>query len=210
MVEVALACWLPAKLQSDGSYAFIPGAWCDSTSHGKTIRELSQGGTFRRTKGGKHLEGTRVAELQRVPTDGAYSTMTSEFSADTYHAGASSACTTAKLTPPPLEEFADVVGCTTFIDRHLPVNDRTIALAGGAFDLRCLQIAAGQKVTFEGDFGKYGLRPGTPENSSAGSAANPLFYVLGGTSVTLEYPRPGDYPFHALAPGKPVGMVRVR
>ena len=57
------------------------------------------------------------------------------------------------------------------------VAGTTVAFGGAqglAYSPKCLKIAAGASVTFNGDFSTHPLLKGTPGNQTAGSAGNPI------------------------------------
>lgn len=210
MVEVALGCWLPAVLQPDGSHAFTSGAWCDSTAKGKTVRMVSLGGTFSRSGDGRKLTAKFKTEIQLVPSDGAYAEVTHTFEAETFYPGIARSCMEPPSAPPPIEDWSSLASCQTIAVRNGPVVERKVSVGESGPEPRCLEIAVGQSVVFEGDFAKWGARPGIAGNPNSGAAANPMHFLMGGTSATFPYPRPGDYLYYVLAPGNPVGLVRVR
>jgi plastocyanin len=112
-------------------------------------------------------------------------------------------------------------GCTEamFVDRTGAAAERIVAFAGarmsGPFDYapRCITIAAGQSVTFEGSLTAHPLAPGTsPAEMTAGSPANPISRVDTGNSTVVRFPAAGVFPYfceYHYAAGM-AGVVRVR
>ncbi len=110
-------------------------------------------------------------------------------------------------------------GCTAdrFVDRTAPGADRTVTFGTMAAPLeyapKCITIAAGQSVTFQGAFSVHPLAPG--ENSAArnaGTPGNPIPDVASGASAVVRFPAAGTFPYFCtqhVAAGM-AGVVRVR
>ncbi len=96
---------------------------------------------------------------------------------------------------------ASLNGCTdtSYQDASAPTATRTVQFGGGlglAYSPKCLSIAAGQQVTFSGEFGLHpltsGSAPGTPPG---GATPNPIARPASGTTVTVNFPTAGDFPY---------------
>ena len=93
--------------------------------------------------------------------------------------------------------------CTpeAFVDRSATSADRTVGFGGdngsGGFSFapKCMTIAAGQSVTWTGAFATHPLTRGLPGNTSGGAPGNPIPTTMSGTTVTVNFPRPGTYPY---------------
>lgn len=98
---------------------------------------------------------------------------------------------------------ATLNGCTPemFVDRSAADASRTVGFGGengsGGFSFapKCLTIAAGQDVTWAGAFASHPLTRGVPGDTNGGTAGNPIPTTMTGTSVTVNFPRPGTYPY---------------
>ena len=110
-------------------------------------------------------------------------------------------------------------GCTDalFVDRTATGADRTVAFGAGsmpfAYAPKCITVAAGQTVTFMGDFNVHPLAPGTsPAAPDAGTAGNPIPRAGSGTMTQVTFPTAGTYPYYCVFHygGGMVGAVRVR
>jgi plastocyanin len=61
---------------------------------------------------------------------------------------------------------------------------------------RCLRVPKGAQVTFSGSFTVHPISPGTrPQATTAGSPNNPIPQTQTGTSITVQFPAAGTYPF---------------
>lgn len=111
-------------------------------------------------------------------------------------------------------------GCTDdrFVDRSADGAMRVVAFGGTmgsgstAYDPPCLTIAAGQSVTFAGNFTFHPLRPGESRGLALGSANNPIPPTSSGdATVDVSFPTAGTYPYfcqvHAAIGMR--GVVRV-
>jgi plastocyanin len=107
-------------------------------------------------------------------------------------------------------------GCEgKFEDRSDPGAERTIEAFGVAWKPPCIEIAAGQTITWAVDFTTHPLHRGTRADENAGSADNPIPNSDSGSNAAVTFPTPGLYPFycvyHATPDGKGmVGLVRVK
>ena len=114
-------------------------------------------------------------------------------------------------------------GCTDamFLDRTGGSSSRVVGFGGSngsgvfTYSPRCITIAAGQTVTFTGDFSAHPLSPGTgPMATDAGTAGTPIPRQDNNTvpMVTVNFPTVGDYPYFCVshyAAGM-VGVIHVR
>jgi plastocyanin len=91
--------------------------------------------------------------------------------------------------------------CTTFSDHSAATDAREVDFGGTlglVYSPACMEIAAGQTVTFSGDFSTHPLAPGTgPTASGAGSPNNPIA-TPAPTAATapFTFPTAGTYPFY--------------
>ncbi|HYQ43332.1 MAG TPA: plastocyanin/azurin family copper-binding protein [Polyangiaceae bacterium] len=90
-----------------------------------------------------------------------------------------------------------------------------IAANGLNFSPRCLLIAAGQTVRFEGSLSAHPLAPGNPAHADAGSADGPIRATSSGSSVEFTFPTPGTFPYycelHSFGEGEGMaGVVHVK
>jgi hypothetical protein len=119
--------------------------------------------------------------------------------------------------PPGPEDFSSVVGCAKedFVDRTEDNAERVVRFGnelGARYSPRCLSIAVGQSVVFEGPFATYSMGPGVPEHLTIGSPYNPINNVFFNTRTAFTFPRAGDY-IYSNRPNAAQGMtglVRVR
>ncbi len=123
----------------------------------------------------------------------------------------------------PANAPAGLNGCSdsTYVDRSAASAARVVTFGGaggsGAFAYapRCITVAAGQSVTFTGDFSTHPLAPGSsPTAADAGSPGNPIPRqdTNAVPSVSVTFARAGDYPYYCAyhyAAGM-TGVVRVR
>jgi plastocyanin len=93
-------------------------------------------------------------------------------------------------------------GCMpeNFVDRSAPGAARTLTFGGAmfAFDPKCMTIAAGQTVTFTGNFSFHPLSRGinpTPEGLAAGTPGNPIPTTTSGNTISVSFPRAGTFPY---------------
>jgi len=91
-------------------------------------------------------------------------------------------------------------GCTSadYQDQSAAEQARLISIAGAglSFSPKCLIIAAGQKVRWEGSLTAHPLAPGNPADLAAGSADNPITATSTGSNVEFTFPAVGTYPYH--------------
>lgn len=72
----------------------------------------------------------------------------------------------------------------------------TIAGAGLTYTPKCLIVAAGQSVRFEGSLAAHPLAPGHPDDPSAGTSENPIEETSSGREASFTFERAGTYPYH--------------
>lgn len=90
------------------------------------------------------------------------------------------------------------------VDRSAASADRTIFFGGtGAssiytYNPSCMNIAAGQTVTFAGEFISHPLARGTVSDADAGSPDNPIPDppTHDGRSLAVTYPSAGNFPYY--------------
>ena len=110
-------------------------------------------------------------------------------------------------------------GCAPedYVDSSDPSADRVIAIAasGLTYTPKCMIIAPGQSVRWEGSLSAHPLAPGNPEDARAGSPDNPIQGTDTGRSVTFSFPAAGTFPYHctlhAFGTGQGMaGAIQVR
>jgi len=109
-------------------------------------------------------------------------------------------------------------GCEAdaYEDRTEDGAERVIAIArdGLTFTPKCMTLAAGQSVVWEGNLSAHPLAPGNPSDERAGSPDNPIEPTSSGDSVEFRFEKPGIYPYycsvHAFGTGQGMaGVVQV-
>lgn len=90
-----------------------------------------------------------------------------------------------------------------------------IAVAGLTYTPKCMRIAAGQSVRWQGNLAAHPLRPGNPQDERAGSPGNPIPSVSSGREVVVDFSAPGLYPYycalHSFGAGRGMaGVIEVR
>lgn len=117
------------------------------------------------------------------------------------------------------DEIPTLNGCaeSAYVDQSAEDGARIvqIASAGLVFTPRCLLIAAGQSVTFEGSLAAHPIAPGNANDDTAGSPDNPIQPTSSGRSVSFAFPEPGTYPYfcelHGFGDGSGMsGTIHVR
>ncbi len=107
-----------------------------------------------------------------------------------------------------------------FDDRSAAGADRTVSFGGAggsdafSYAPMCMQVAAGQKVTFSGDFSVHPLAAGlAPGQTGTATSGNPIPDTSSGTSpVTATFAASGTFPYfcrHHYAAGM-IGEVVVK
>jgi plastocyanin len=93
---------------------------------------------------------------------------------------------------------ASYAGCTTYTDATASGASRTITFGFAFYSPKCLQIRAGQSVTFSGTFGSHPLTPACgPAAAITGTSA--------GNSATFTFTVTGDYGYYCSLHGAPSG-----
>lgn len=122
--------------------------------------------------------------------------------------------------PPEVDEsLLSQNGCkpAAYEDRSGEDDDRAIAVAkdGLVYTPKCLTIAVGQSVVWQGTLSAHPLAPGNPDDPEAGSPASPIAATAEGTSVEFEFQTAGSFPYycaiHSFGAGKGMaGVVHVK
>lgn len=107
--------------------------------------------------------------------------------------------------------------CSYFKDRSADSALRVVTF-GGTIGLNyspsCMEIAAGQSVSFQGVFGTHPLSPGSgPTATKDGSPNNPITTpAADATEISFTFPTPGQYPYYCAqhVGGGMVGVIKVR
>ena len=103
-------------------------------------------------------------------------------------------------------------GCTagSYLDATAAGASRTVTFTFFKYSPACLTIAAGQSVTFSGDFYSHPLRAGVAPSAggAAGPSANPIASVGGGSTASFTFAQPGIYPYYCAA-HENIGMYGV-
>jgi plastocyanin len=114
---------------------------------------------------------------------------------------------------------AEFNGCTTDMYEDLTAASakRVIAIAreGLTYSPKCMTIAIGQTVRWEGSLSAHPLAPGNPRDAKAGSPKNPIQPTASGSRVEFRFPTKGDYPYYCTVHGfgtgqRMAGTIRVR
>jgi plastocyanin len=109
-------------------------------------------------------------------------------------------------------------GCkpSVYEDRSGENDDRSIAIAkdGLVFTPKCLTIAVGQSVVWQGNLSAHPLAPGNPDDPEAGSPASPIVSTSEGSRAEFAFPVAGTFPYycaiHAFGAGRGMaGVVHV-
>jgi plastocyanin len=93
-------------------------------------------------------------------------------------------------------------GCADFLDRAADAAERTVRFTNFRYDPPCMLVAAGQRVTFAGDFAVHQFRPGVAPSRTAvdpaAPAGNPMSARDEGSTATFEFAARGTFPFFCL------------
>lgn len=93
-------------------------------------------------------------------------------------------------------------GCTAFVDRTADGADRTVGFTNFRYDPACMLVAAGQRVTFSGEFSVHQFRPGVAPSRAASDPpappGNPMTARDEGTTAAFDLPAAGTYPYYCL------------
>lgn len=126
------------------------------------------------------------------------------------------ACQEPEPKPGP-EDFSEVVGCARedFVDATVAEAERVVRFGnelGNRYSPRCLSIAVGQTVSFQGPFQTYGLQPGVPASIATGAPLTPITYVFFSDRKDFTFTQAGDFIFSNApnAAAGMTGMIRVR
>jgi plastocyanin len=110
-------------------------------------------------------------------------------------------------------------GCAAddYADFSAGGDERVVAIAqtGLTFTPKCMIVAVGQSVRWDGNLSAHPLAPGNPDDALAGSAENPITATSSGSEVEFTFDAPGVYPYyctlHAFGAGQGMaGVVRAR
>ncbi|HMI91302.1 MAG TPA: hypothetical protein VK509_08060, partial [Polyangiales bacterium] len=110
-------------------------------------------------------------------------------------------------------------GCSAddYEDHSADDDERVIAIAqlGLTYTPKCMIVAAGQRVRWEGNLSAHPLAPGHPDDPLAGSAGNPIEPKASGSVAEFAFEAPGTFPYHctlhAFGAGQGMaGVVHVR
>jgi len=98
----------------------------------------------------------------------------------------------AGQAPPPPPE---VNGCTSYADMTAggATIDGPMDFNPAQFSPNCVQIKAGQSVTWNVDFAAH------PLAASGGDSPSPIATTSSGTTVTFTFPNAGAFGYHCLA-----------
>jgi plastocyanin len=112
----------------------------------------------------------------------------------------------APIVDAPLDAPPTLNGCTlaTAMDLTMPGAARVIAVTDDMYTPNCLRIAAGQSVTWNGDFSNHPLAPGRlVGNQVQAQPGNPITTTNTGTTVSVAFPAAGEWAFYCPnhAPG---------
>lgn len=116
-------------------------------------------------------------------------------------------------------DIPDFNGCTAadYEDRSADDASRVISIVGGGltYSPKCLIIAAGQTVRWEGSLSAHPLAPGRPDDAAAGSPSSPILETSTGKSVAFSFAAAGTFPYyctiHAFGEGQGMaGSIHVR
>jgi plastocyanin len=102
-----------------------------------------------------------------------------------------------------------VHGCTgdNVVDRSGPSDDRTITFVNYAYTPKCLRIAAGQTVTFSGDFESHPLVGGEVVGSTANpDPSSPIPLTMTGTMQAVLFADDGVFPYFCAFHGQTNAM----
>lgn len=185
-----------------------PGYWCELTSAKGPERYTVLDGSFEIADG--KLSGKIHYSRSWIDAGVAYYEEFTDEASGLSRAGAppkTTTCAAASNARPAPDDYSALAGCVTLAVRTDPAADRTVTIAT-PIEPKCMRVAPGQTVVFQGP---WTLVTGTPTDPNAGSAANPIPNVLpsGTTRVEVTFPRLGDYLYYATDTHQQ-GMIRVR
>lgn len=97
-------------------------------------------------------------------------------------------------------DFPTLNGCTAadYRDLSSASEQRVVAIAASGlnFTPKCMIVAAGQKVRWEGSLTAHPLSPGSPADLASGTTDNPIMATSTGNSVEFTFPAAGTFPYH--------------
>ena len=102
---------------------------------------------------------------------------------------------------PPGRPAESLNGCApdAFEDRADGGDDERVVLIGAdglVFTPRCLAIANGQTVRFEGSLAAHPIAPGNPDAAAAGSPDNPIVATSSGAEVEFTFDTSGTFAYY--------------
>jgi hypothetical protein len=203
----------------------LPGGHCESSRDriGGRFRDVGRatGGTVTLRNGVLEADidwavESHTSEVSRVGATQHYALRNAAKSSEPTQVDEDQACSEPEPPTGP-EDFSQVVGCAPgdFVVRTEAGAERLVRFGnalGASYSPRCLSIAVGQSVVFEGPFSTYSMIPGLPESLSTGAPYNPIPNVLFGTRAEFTFSRAGDY-IYSNRPNASQGMrgmIRVR
>ena len=113
----------------------------------------------------------------------------------------------------PKLEALNGCGPDDYEDRSADGDERVIAIAqqGLTYTPKCMIVAAGQRVRWEGNLSAHPLAPGQPNDRAAGTPDNPIEPKASGSVAEFDFEAPArSLPLHAAhAVGSGQGMAGV-
>jgi len=94
---------------------------------------------------------------------------------------------------------SNFAGCASWTDATAPGASRTINFTSFSYSPKCLKVAAGQNVTFSGDFSSHPLSPQC-------QAMTIMSSVGSGSTVQFTFTAPGFYNYQCAFHGPGLGM----
>jgi len=117
----------------------------------------------------------------------------------------------------PKLEALNGCGPDDYEDRSADGDERVIAIAqqGLTYTPKCMIVAAGQRVRWEGNLSAHPLAPGQPNDRAAGTPDNPIEPKASGSVAEFAFDETGTFPYHctlhAFGSGQGrAGFVHVR
>lgn len=98
---------------------------------------------------------------------------------------------------------AGLHGCATFEDRSGPMSMRTITWDFNPTP-KCIEIAAGQTVTWQGDFAFH------PLEAFGGTMPSPIMVTASGMSAMTTFPNAGFYGYRCAVHSGLEGVIHVK
>jgi plastocyanin len=118
-----------------------------------------------------------------------------------------------------VEAIATFNGCADkdYVDRSGEHDSRVIEVGANGlnFSPKCVIIAAGQSLTWQGSLSAHPFAPGNPSDEEAGSLDSPILARSSGRSAEFTFASAGTFPYycavHAFGAGQGMaGSVHVR